>query len=241
MDFKDLVEQTTFRMWGKPIPLKSAVNKIAQGFTPYVKTTGEYVFGRTAFPDVFKQREIRDRGEYLARELGMVGLYKKAIAKPQEKFLSLDKLMDFVIYRYDPGEVHYNSFRYDKVAKWGAENGKDVGGGGYSVKKSAEALYDFRMAVRYEDKAAMATALEAYKEAGGTKQNLKKSIERLHPLGALTNATLKRDFKNSLTAQEKEQLEKAETYWREHFKAKESEIMAAATTAKLPYKKARKP
>jgi len=241
MDFADLKDQMIGHLLprlhgGIPVP-KAAFNKVWQSITPYIKTTAELGYGKTSYPDFFKQREIRDTGEYIARELNLLAPYKGLIKKPQPSFWTLDKLSEFMIYKYDPNETQYNSFRYDKVAKWAVENGHDTSGGGMSLKKSAEALYDIRMAIRYDDQGALAAGIQAYKDADGTKQNLKKSIQRLHPLGSLTNKKLKKEFEDSLTAQEKRQLEKAVAFWEEQFHSKETEVMDVAQSEGLPAKK----
>jgi hypothetical protein len=238
MSYEDLAKEIAFRPFGVPIPIKPALNKIAQSITPFIKTTAELASGRAWFPNFFEQREIRSRGEYIARELGVTAAYKAAWSKPQSKVFSVDKLLDLFLYRYDPGETHYNAFKYDKVAKWGAEHGEDPGGG-LSQKKAAQALYDIRMAIRYDDERAQAAALIAYKEVGGTRANLKESIDRLHPLGSLKKS-LRDEYKKSLSPAEAIQLQKAELFWVENFQSKWKALDRAAAAAKLPDKKVRK-
>lgn len=237
MTYEDLAKEIALRPFGIPLPIKPAINKVAQSIHPGIKTTAEYVSGRAWFPNVFDQREIRDRYEYIARELGMTAVYKAAARKPQPKFWTPERVLDLMVYRYDPKETHYNSFKYDKVAKWGAEHGADPGGG-LSQKKAAAALYDLRMAVRYNDDRARDAALVAYGEAGGTQQNLKKSIERLHPLGTLKKALWK-DFEKSLSKPEAAQLKKAIQFWEENFHSKVAQIEGAASRQGLPEKRKR--
>lgn len=218
---------------------KSPVNKVVSGLTPIFKIPAEMLMGKSTFPDAFNPRQIRDRGEYIARELGVNALYKKAIGKPQAPLTSIEKALDFILYRYDPKETHYNSFRYDKVPKWGAENGRDMSGGGMNTTRAGEALYDVRMALRYDDQEALAKGLEAYAAAGGNRQNLRKAIDRVHPLGALPKAARK-DFEKSLTPKESHELEQAIVFWKEHFDSKRSDLESAARDAGLPAKRKRK-
>ena len=221
---------------------KSPVNKIAQGLTPYVKTVAEVTSGKTWFPDVFNKREIRDRWEYAAREVGMVWLYHKFLSGKPQPALSMEKVMDFIVYRYDPDETQYNSFRYDKVPKYGLQNDLDLSGGspgGMSMKHAAAALYDIRMGLRYDDQDAVAAGMLEYVDAGGTRQNLMKSIDRLHPLGALKKAE-RRDYEDQLSPKDAAQLQKAVAFWEEHFYSKIDELTDAATEAGLRLKKPRK-
>jgi hypothetical protein len=221
---------------------KAGPNKLAQSITPYVKTTAELTSGKTWFPDFFNKREIRDRWEYLAREVGMVWPYHKFFSGKPQPPLSMEKVMDFIVYRYDANETQYNSFRYDRVPKYGLQNDIDISGGspgGMSMKHAAAALYDIRMGLRYDDQNAVAAGMQEYVEAGGTRQNLMKSIDRLHPLGALSKAE-RQEYEDSLSPKDAAQLAKAVQYWEEHFNSKIDDLLDAAAEAELPGKKRRK-
>lgn len=216
---------------------KSPANKLWGGITPVIKLPVEMVAGKATFPDVFSPRQIRDRGEYIARELGLLWVYKKLAGTPQ-KAVSPGAAADMVIYRYDPRETHYNAFRFDAVPKWSKEHGKGSAGG-YAESRAAKALYNIRMSIRYEDGAALQKALEEYKDAGGARANIQKSIDRLHPLGSMS----KKDriaFEASLKPREKAQLQQAILFWKEHFDSKRAEVDRAAATSKLPLKRRKK-
>lgn len=217
---------------------KSPANKLLSGLTPLFKLPGDLLYGKSTFPDAWEARTINDRGEYIARELNVLWAYKKLVGKPQ-KALGAGTLADFVVYRWEPKETHYNAFRFDFVPKWKVEHGKG-GGGGFQQNRAAKALYNVRMAIRYEDKGALAKGLEEYTAAGGTQKNLQAAIDRLHPLGALTSKKDRKAFEATLDARRKRQLEQAILFWKEHFDSKRAEVAAAARSKGLPAKKKRK-
>jgi hypothetical protein len=219
--------------------LKSPVNKLVSGLTPIVKIPGELIGGTAWFPDVFQARKIRDRYEYIAREFGVLNLYKRAMGKPVPPVtLSVEAALDMITYKWEPKQTHYNAFRYDKVPDWRAANGLGSSGG-YSESAASEALYLIREAIRYDNEQALVRGLSDYKNAGGTRANLGKMIDRLHPLAALKPSERK-EFMDSLDAQESRQLDQAIEFYEEHFGSRKAEIDMAARTEMLPEKRERK-
>lgn len=214
---------------------KSPVNKLAQGLTPVIKMPGELAYGKAAFPDAFNMRTIRDRGEYIARELGLQYVYRKYMGKPQKQ-LSADSIVDLFVRRYEPAETHYYAFRTDLVPDWKVKHGKG-GGGDYAGNERAEALADIKGAVRYEDAGALAKALQRFKEAGGTRQNIQEAIDRLHPLGSITSKADRKRFQASLTPGQQAKLKQAISYWEKHYNSHRRAVDAAAASGKLPLKK----
>jgi hypothetical protein len=78
-----------FELWtkleqGRITPARGAV-EIAKGFPNYVaKMVGpafkfpvEMLTGKTLYPDAFNPRQIRDKGEYAARQVGLGGAYRE--------------------------------------------------------------------------------------------------------------------------------------------------------------------
>jgi hypothetical protein len=220
-----------------PIPgIKPGFNKLVQGLTPIAKIPGELIGGKAWFPDVYNPRKIRDRYEYIAREFGAVPLYRWAIGKPQAP-VGVSSVLDMLTYSWDPKQTHYNSFRYDKVPEYRTDQGMGSSGG-YSESPAAEALYLIRESMRFGNQKSLIRGLSDYKNAGGTRANLSKMIDRLHPLGALKPKE-RQEYERTLDRRETRQLQQAILFWEEHFGARKAELDLAARTAKLPPKRKR--
>jgi N12 class adenine-specific DNA methylase len=217
---------------------KAPFNKFAGGLTPWFKYPAELWAGKSMFPDVFNPRTIRDRGQYIFRELGLLYPYNYMMKNPQPP-PSWRNLLKLVLYSWEPKQTHYNSFRYDKVPGWSAEHGGMKSRGAYSDSPAAEALYLIRESVRYGDHRGLIHGLDDYKNAGGTIENLEKAIDRLHPLGALTEAS-REEYRASLRGKERAQLHQAELFWKVNFDNKRAELTAVAESRNLPAKRVRK-
>jgi hypothetical protein len=86
---------------------KSPVNVATSIITPFIKTPAELATRRTLYPDVTRPGTIRDKGLYLARNLGLENEYVALTGKPSEGYgKSLTKAF---VYATDPGQVAYSA------------------------------------------------------------------------------------------------------------------------------------
>jgi hypothetical protein len=183
--------------------IKSPVNVVIQGSTPTVKLPMELTTRRSTFPNVFKPTTIRNRGLHLARSLGLADEYKLITNLPSEPYgKSLPKLF---VYKSDPLQSAYHDTFAEKnrfLVKLGKSRE------GFMLSPKGNALYDFKLALRYEDAKAAEKALMEYLVLGGSKEGLEKSLENLHPFHPLTTNERKA-FILSLTEEGRDKLQKA--------------------------------
>ena len=74
---------------------------------------------------------------------------------------------------------------YDEKERFKRLRGEEYTGGGFVSAKS-NALYNFKLALRYKDKVAAEKFLLEYASLGGTKAGIKASMKSLHPLNGLS-------------------------------------------------------
>jgi diguanylate cyclase (GGDEF)-like protein len=159
---------------------KRPFNKLASGITPIYKTPMELLMAKSLFPDATKPGNIRDRGVFAARVLGLENEYKKVMGLPSRGyFKSLESMVDYSV---DPREAAFWSIidekeRFQrKIGKWND---------GYSENQRSYILYNLKMAMRYGDKVATDKYLAEYIASGGTQRGIKQSLAWLDPLKGL--------------------------------------------------------
>lgn len=159
---------------------QAPVNVGVQGITPFVKTPAEIISRRSFFPDVFKPRTIRDRAYHLSRGLGLENEYKSIMNLPTEGYGK--SLPQAFIYRLDPLQGAYSD-TYDEKQRFLKKIGKF--GEGFWLTPRGDASYNFKLALRYDDKNAAEKYLKSYFELGGTIKGLTQSLESMNPLYGL--------------------------------------------------------
>ena len=162
---------------------KSPVNKFVSGVTPFVKAPLEALLMRQTFPDVFEPRSIRDRMDYLAQSLGLENEYRSLTGKPTKGYA--ESLRNLVTYEIEPGQAAYYGI-VDRKYEYGKKMGKGNMDGSFRSAKS-DALYYFKLAIRYRDKEAADKYLLGYAMNGGTVDGLERSLGSLHPLYGLAS------------------------------------------------------
>jgi hypothetical protein len=188
---------------------KSPVNVASQGITPFIKVPAELAAGKTAFPDVFEPRTIRDRGQHLAQALGLEAEYKAAFGKPTRGYGR--NLISGPFSKTDPGQAAYGRIQDLKREFMQESLGQGMGS---SEGPRSDALYNYKQAIRFKDEVAAERYLSLYMSFGGTKSGLKQSLERMEPLGGLS-AKNKKAFKATLRQEDAELLVKAEAFYDE--------------------------
>lgn len=188
---------------------KSPFNVIWQGGMPFVKLIGETALERATFPDVFKPRTIRDRGLHIARSFGLENEYIALAGKPSRPYL--ESAPGVFIYTIDPFQASYRDIIDAKMRHM-----KKIGLGGTSFHLSdrGNALYNMRLALRYNDMPAAIKYMAEYLSHKGTLRGIKQSLNRMHPLGGL-NDEEKLRFVASLDKRQLAQLVRAIKFWEE--------------------------
>lgn len=175
---------------------RAPVNQVVQGLHP-IKAGFEVLVRRSLFPDAFEPGTIRDRGEYIARSLGLENEYKAIKGKPGKPYVETLPLVS--VYKVDPLESAYHQI-YDEKRRFLKKIGREAEG--FWLTPRGSALYDLKQAHRYGDKKAEKKALEAYIQlhnlesevVGKTKEENLKAIERgletsllnMYPLSGLS-------------------------------------------------------
>jgi hypothetical protein len=191
---------------------QSPVNKIAQGLTPFIKVPAELTTRRSLFPDIFKPGIVRDRGYHIARNFGLENEYRQVLGLPSRSYKESLPLLFY--YKTDPLQAAYYDIRGERM-KFLRRIGK--GREGFMLSPRGDALYNFKLAIRYQDKKAAEKYFLEYLTLGGTGQGLNRSIENMHPLSGLTEAE-KVAFVANLTSDDRERLVKANRFYEEVLK-----------------------
>lgn len=188
---------------------KAPFNIVAQGITPWIKQPAELAAQKQFFPDVFSPRPIRDNAQYLFRSVALGDEYNALFGVPSRGYL--DGIKNMLYYRMDPGQGSYLDITNQK-RKFMAKQGISHDGGNSSPK--GEALYMYKMAVRYDDKDLQQRYLRQYIMLGGNAQGVRQGLMNMGPLSGLT-IRQKAEFLHSLNQDDKVRLRAAETYWSE--------------------------
>ena len=187
---------------------KSVVSiKAVQGIGPHIKMPVEMLLGRKLYPDVFKTIPIRDRWEHLADSLALGEEYRQLAGKPVRPYG--ESLSQFFAYKADPSQSSYYDIQEEKRRYM-----KKIGklGEGYFITPKGNALYNFKLAVRYKDRQAAVKYLTEYAALGGTKEGLQRSMQSMHPLYGL-NRQEQIAFVQSLRPEDQERLIQAMQYY----------------------------
>jgi len=202
---------------------KSPVNVITSGISPFLKAPFEIAMRRSLFPDVFKPSQIRDRGLYLARQIGLEDEFRAIAGKPGKPYMStLDQL---AIYKSDPYETAYYEMR-DIKNDWFKKEGKEQVN--FNLTPSSEALYNLKLALRYKEHKLVNKYAEQYahivalRHKGEAESKVRKyikdgiiqSLENLHPLSGVKVGDRRR-FVQSLRPEEKDTLVKSIKFYNE--------------------------
>lgn len=189
--------------------IKSPVNKIAGGISPAYKTPAELATEKKLYPDVFDSTNIRDKAQYAAQSVGLKDEYDVVAGKPRRPYFnSLSNAME---YKADPEEQAYYSILDLKAKYKDKVLGIKSGGGLYGDKKS-DALYNYKLALRYKDETAKKKYLNQYFQYGGTEKGLTQSLKALNPLYGL-NAEQQAQFFGKLTAKDRDRLKQAMKFY----------------------------
>lgn len=193
---------------------KAPVNKLWQSLGPHIKLPVEEALGSRTYPDVFKPGRIRDRWQYLAESFGLGNEYKQLAGKPVPTVEGsrgrgyFGSLRDIFTYSADPGQSAYYDILDEKYKYMKKLNKPE----GYSASPRSEALYNFKLSLRYKDKEAARKYLLEYAMLGGTVKGLAQSLKTMDPLYGL-NDEEKIAFVVSLNTEDRQKLVRALQYY----------------------------
>ena len=186
---------------------KAPVNVVVQGANPFIKTPAELLMRQALFPEAFEPRVIRDRGIHIARQLGLENEYIALTGKPSRPYS--EKYPHLFFYSTDPFQVSYGEIQNLK-SKYMKQIGK--GSVGYWISPRGDALYNMKLALRYQDTEAVKNYFIKYVRLGGTPKTLQQGLDRLDPLNGLNNKE-KAHFMSRLTPEEIQHLIRAYKFW----------------------------
>jgi hypothetical protein len=184
--------------------LSDPINKLVNSIIPIEKAFLELMLQRATFPDVFNQRAIRDRFEYIADQFGLLDEYKEVAGKPTRGYGPA--LIKKLIYKVNPEENAYYEILGLKN-KYMKSIGKEPGYGFWTDRKSS-ALYYYRMALKYDDPDAAKKYLYEYAAADGTKKGIEQSLRMMSPIYGIPKDKLI-DFVTQLSTEDKVRMQMA--------------------------------
>jgi len=150
---------------------------------PIIKIAGEVITRRSLFPDVFKPGTVRDRLYHIARSFGLEEEYKAISGKPSRPYKKT--MLKFFAYKVDPLEAAYRDILDEKM-RFMKKLGKF--GEGFWLSPKGNALYNARLALRYDDGTAAMEYMGKYLKMGGTVQGIEQSIRGMEPLAGMNDA-----------------------------------------------------
>ena len=193
--------------------LKAPINTIVNGLNPAIKLPFEAGFGKTAYPDIFKSRPIRDTWEYAMKAVGFDNLYRSIAGKPQpggSYLSSLDTSLFNSVYVGDAALWDTYGAKEDYLKSIGEYQEE------YFIRRNPKsmAIYYYKTALRMKDYDSARDYLEKYVAAGGTSKTFNLSMKAMDPLYGM-KTKVKNDFLASMTPEQKDEYEKAVEYVKE--------------------------
>lgn len=200
---------------------KAPVNVLVQGAVPLTKMAGELITRRSLFPDVFEPRVVRDRIQHVTQHLGIRDEYLAFSEKPSKPYR--ESLYGFFLYKSDPFRAAYGD-TFNMKRQYMKKIGKY--GEGFWLTESGNALYNFKLSVRYGDKPAaekyLAEYIDIYAQqhpkkkrediVKGVAKNIETSMDNLDPLANMTKEEQVK-FLSTLNKDEKEKVKMAYKYY----------------------------
>jgi len=186
---------------------KSGVNTLVQGLGP-IKSVAEIVGGVSFYPDWSTPRVIRDRGYYAWRSLALGNEYNAIFDRPSKGYLHA--LENALWYEMDPGQGAYRDI-VDAKTRFLLKKGKSHIG--FYRSPRGDALYNLKLAIRYNDTELQNKFFAQYLSLGGTIADLGTSLNNMRPLAGM-NELERIEFLTTLDADGRRKLNEAEKYFR---------------------------
>ena len=218
---KDLHDIATGRMSWKEKAAEIALSPIYEGVNssmPLAKIVLELIGGKEYFPDPTNPRQIRDRWEYIFKQVGFDDEYKAIVGKPQNKGSYPLEKVGVLANSVLPGDAALSDM-YGIVEDYYAYIGESATYTNYMNPntdkfKRSQAAYYYKMSLKLEDWRAAEKYLAEYVSLGGTDKTLKATMRYLNPLSSM-NETKQSAFLKWITPEEKERYDKAMSWYEE--------------------------
>lgn len=196
---------------------KQTLNNFVNGSVPFIKIAGETITRRALFPDATNPRMVRDRIEHALQPFPLLqDGYRNFVAKKPTAYKGKKTnwnryIQEFAFSFVDP----YASGYIDTMNKK-REFQKSLGEGveGFWLSSKGQALYNLKLAMRYQDDKLASYWLQEYVNRGGTERGLSQSLNMMEPLYGL-NEDEREVFVASLTEQEMDALVRGYVFWHE--------------------------
>ncbi len=211
---------------------KSPVNVIWQGLRPELKWAVELVGGVSTFPDVFRPRMIRDKKLAFFKSLSLENEYIWIMGLPSRGYGSSWEKAAY--YTIDAERAAYLDI-YDAKMRFKQRKGEQYSGRGGYVSPRSNALYNFKLALKYKDRDAALKYLLEYAQLGGTGRGIARSLESLHPLSGIKKKEW-REFIEFLDSEERRKLKLALRHYENTIKMKPNtkRILNTLLNARFP-------
>ena len=198
MSVKDVASEMMF----------GVANKTVSGSMPFITLFYELSSGKSLYPDIRKQRSIRDKTQYIFRWLGFGDEYNVISDLPDRGWGDAAEKI------WCNKAIPYEGAYWDTIDRAGKWKEKVLGIKDYSSYDSpkSRAMYYYKQALRFGDRKAAEKYLNDYAAAGGTASGFKQSMNYLYPLAGVPKK-YRREFYKSLDKEGREDYEKAMIYY----------------------------
>jgi hypothetical protein len=205
--------------------VRGPVTKIVQGWEPVSKTAFELLTGRSLFPDPFKPRAIRDKGQYAAQQFSLGFVYQKITGQPMTP-----GGVSLLSQTIDPGEAAYYGIR-QKAADFMAAKGK--ASDAPMPREIDNDLFYYRQAIKWGEPELAQKWLAEYYANGGTPVRARQSLKRSAPMESVPIRD-RAAFLKSLDDDDRGMLEEAKRWYAEDLRAPARAVMPTVT---FPHKR----
>jgi hypothetical protein len=191
-----------------------ALNEVIQLVRPDLKVPFELATGQQLFPDFRTSRPVRDAAQYVFRQLSLGAEYdavsSSLYGKPSAPYL--ETLREMLWRNIDPGQGAY--WDITNAAKSWLKETKGESRTSFFESPRGDALYNYKQAVRWDDERLQKMWLQRYLAEGGTRDQLRSSVQRGAPLAWMTESD-RRKFVKRLGREERDVLKRAKKWYRE--------------------------
>lgn len=191
--------------------IEAPAQKLVQGSRPMERAVIESLTGKSLYPDIFQPKPIRDTAEHVAKTLSVDMPYRYIAGKPTRGIAH--DIKGLATYVSDPGEIAYFNTK-GLISKF--LDKYQVQAQHMEPTDKSNALYYFKLAIKYKDKKAQEKYWNKYLALGGTPEGMAKSVMMANPLSALPDEAV-RQFDAELSPADRETIKRALTWYQKTY------------------------
>lgn len=222
--------------------LKSPINRMYRGLSPFYKTSAETMIGYRAYPDLLRSGDrffdlayqpVRDRGLEIARMWSAQDLYLRswdtlykigAVKQPSPPaYDAKDVAQTLLVYKTDPGQSAYWEARI-RASRW-AEKELNVKRGSFGTTETGNALYWWRKSLQWGQEEKAREHLDHYAELRSLRgakvsrilDDIARSTANQHPLVDIPDKH-RLDYFGTLNQRQLDELNAAIGWWAKVYK-----------------------